>query len=103
MSLYSHEEVCEGCVSAIFHKCCRKFCSCLGGHQEDVDYSVGHCPHRKVTGKNVSLPEPTPGVDVKRLLNDMRLLLLDVDTPTREQRKDIVERINQVGRMEAGI
>lgn len=34
--------------------------------------------------------------DILNLLNDMRLLLLDVDTPTNEQRKDIIYRIAQI-------
>lgn len=33
---------------------------------------------------------------IMNLLNDVRLLLLDVDTPTREQRSDIVHRIAQL-------
>ena len=28
MSLYTHEEVCEDCVNAVFHNCCGSFCSC---------------------------------------------------------------------------
>lgn len=33
---------------------------------------------------------------IMKLLNDVRLLLLDVDTPTREQRSNIVHRIAQL-------
>ena len=28
MSLFTNEEVCEGCIFANFHECCGKFCSC---------------------------------------------------------------------------
>ena len=41
--------------------------------------------------------QPTPtNSAIMKLLIDVRLLLLDVDTPTREQRSDIVHRIAQL-------
>ena len=33
MSLYTEEEVCEGCRNAHFHKCCGSFCYCREDHK----------------------------------------------------------------------
>ena len=40
--------------------------------------------------------QPSTNSTIMKLLNDVRLLLLDVDTPTREQRSDIVHRIARI-------
>jgi hypothetical protein len=47
MSLYTHEEICEGCISAIWHYCCEKFCSCTLNHKEDCDFYKGKCFHKE--------------------------------------------------------
>ena len=49
MSLYSHEEICKGCIHAVFHECCKKFCHC-----EDIDLSdhyKGKCANKKESKK----------------------------------------------------
>lgn len=46
MSLFSHEEICEGCPSAVFHTCCDKFCHCKDGCEHDADAIMGVCEHR---------------------------------------------------------
>lgn len=48
MSLYSFEEICEGCRFAVFHKCekCiqqKTFCHCSEGNHESVDHCEGTC------------------------------------------------------------
>ena len=43
MSLYTHEEICEGCVNAIFHECCNKFCHCIIDAEGDVNCYNGTC------------------------------------------------------------
>lgn len=54
-----------------------------------------HCSH--AVRKSAVLAQQTTNVRaIMKLLNDVRLLLLDVDTPTREQRSDIVHRIAQL-------
>jgi len=45
MSLYTNEQVCRGCIHAVFHECCRSFCKCLIG--EDIDELVGTCKSRE--------------------------------------------------------
>lgn len=48
------------------------------------------------TLKAAVLAQQSTNSAIMKLLNDMRLLLLDVDTPTREQRADIIHRIAQL-------
>ena len=47
MSLYSQDEICKGCVLAIFHKCCGSFCKCLEDYDVVADYTKGKCEYRK--------------------------------------------------------
>ena len=47
MSLFSNEEICDGCKFAVFHECCGSFCRCEIGHAEDCDYCRGECEHKK--------------------------------------------------------
>ena len=50
MSLFDHEEICEGCELAVFHSCCRKFCKCKDGHASGVDHSHGVCSWKRPSG-----------------------------------------------------
>ena len=44
MSLFSNEEVCEGCLHAVFHDCCKSFCRCkIDGC---IDVIRGECEDR---------------------------------------------------------
>ena len=51
MSLYSPEEICEGCLNAIFHVCCNKFCSCAIDAQNTYDQCSGICPSKALTAE----------------------------------------------------
>jgi hypothetical protein len=48
------------------------------------------------TLKAAVLAQQITNDDVNKLLCDIKTLLLDVDTPTREQRSDIIHRIANV-------
>lgn len=48
MSLYTHEEVCVGCIYAEFHECCGKFCRCI--LDETIDTIRGTCEMKKTEG-----------------------------------------------------
>ena len=41
MSLYSNDEVCEFCIHAKFHDCCKTFCRCEDDHE--IDARAGTC------------------------------------------------------------
>ncbi len=48
--LYSHEEICEGCANAIWHKCCYggpSFCHCDLGVESMVDHLRCKCWNKK--------------------------------------------------------
>lgn len=53
--------------------------------------SVAYYIRKRKTAEDASFSS-----DLRNLLNDVRLMLLDVDTPTREQRSDIVHRISKI-------
>jgi hypothetical protein len=44
MSLYSFEEICEGCNNAVFHSCCEKFCHCTLNLTQDANGMDNTCP-----------------------------------------------------------
>lgn len=44
MSLYSEEEICEGCDHAVFHDCCKKFCHCKIKMEQLANDLNGTCP-----------------------------------------------------------
>jgi hypothetical protein len=46
MSLYTHEEICVDCNLAVFHCCCKKFCRCLEGHENEVDGIACSCAYK---------------------------------------------------------
>ena len=54
---------------------------------------VGHC---RDAAPIVEVQKPSTNSDLMKLLCDIKTLLLDVDTPTRKQRSDIVHRIANV-------
>lgn len=56
MSLYSKEEICEGCVYGIFHKCCNKFCKCSQNHENDANPMSGRCKFKK-KGKMITIED----------------------------------------------
>ena len=45
MSLYTLDEICEGCQRAVMHDCCGRFCRCRGSHEREADGINGTCPH----------------------------------------------------------
>ena len=47
MSLYSHEQVCDSCEYAIFHKCCGSFCLCVINIEYEVNHCCGQCEYKK--------------------------------------------------------
>jgi hypothetical protein len=47
MSLYSLEEICEGCTLAVFHTCCKKFCRCIDKHEYDANGYNCTCFYKK--------------------------------------------------------
>ncbi len=51
MSLYSHEEICEGCTKAVFHECCSKFCHCEDNHEQSTNGYDGTCEYREIKGE----------------------------------------------------
>jgi hypothetical protein len=59
---------------------------CASRHAFEAGYNTA----RK---NNSESPGTTNNSDLTKLLCDIKTLLLDVDTPTREQRSDIVHRI----------
>ena len=52
MSLYTEEEVCVGCIRAVFHTCCDKFCHCI--INADIDTQRGTCEDKEEYGNEVS-------------------------------------------------
>ena len=46
MSLFSHNEICEGCIHAVFHTCCNNFCRCKEGHEQEVDHIKCECEYK---------------------------------------------------------
>ncbi len=47
MSLYAMEEICDGCLNAVFHECCRSFCNCKAQRKVIISNRDGSCSHRK--------------------------------------------------------
>jgi hypothetical protein len=47
MSLYSLEEICEGCIHATFHDCCNSFCRCGIKVSDDVNGYNGTCKKKE--------------------------------------------------------
>ena len=47
MSLYSAEEICEGCTHAHFHKCCGCFCHCKIYSDGHSNGTTGKCDDKK--------------------------------------------------------
>lgn len=47
MSLFIEEEVCYGCVNAIFHDCCGKFCRCKIHREDEINHTNGQCDYKK--------------------------------------------------------
>ena len=48
MSLYTLDEICEGCQHAVEHDCCGRFCRCAEEHEYEVDGYNGTCPHYRL-------------------------------------------------------
>jgi len=51
MSLYSMEEICEGCIHGVWHRCCGTFCHCEGQCQDDdtgISFTSGTCDFKEV-------------------------------------------------------
>lgn len=52
MSLFSHEEICDGCIRARwidgkeFWNGERRFKECSGGYEQTVNHATGRCPHK---------------------------------------------------------
>lgn len=47
MSLYSYEEICEGCEYAVFHECCNSFCHCKDDATDQANCYNGKCLNKK--------------------------------------------------------
>lgn len=47
--MYTVEEICSGCMHAIFHECCGKFCNCAIDKTAYRDTVMGHCRYMKTT------------------------------------------------------
>jgi hypothetical protein len=65
----------------------------------DHTYPVGHWVQvewQRIKNDIAEALKPSHNSDLIKLLCDIKTLLLDVDTPTREQRSDIVHRIANV-------
>jgi hypothetical protein len=43
MSLFSPDEVCETCIHAEFHDCCKTFCNCKEDHE--INGITGTCEY----------------------------------------------------------
>jgi len=39
--------ICNGCVHALFHKCCDNFCGCRIAVDDEVDHKTATCKRRK--------------------------------------------------------
>ena len=48
MSLYTLDEICEGCQHAVEHDCCGRFCRCRGSHELETDGISGTCPYHEL-------------------------------------------------------
>lgn len=51
MSLFTTEEICDGCFNANWHHCdkCshdKSFCHCGGGHDIGIDHTQGKCEYK---------------------------------------------------------
>lgn len=55
MSLYSQEEICDGCYFSKFHTCCNKFCKCIIDKEDQLDYITGKCAY-KMKYKTINNP-----------------------------------------------
>jgi len=44
MSLFTFEEICEGCENAVFHDCCGRFCRCRV--DANPDHIRGKCSEK---------------------------------------------------------
>jgi len=48
VSLYTLDEICEGCQHAVEHDCCGRFCRCRGSHELETDGISGTCPYHEL-------------------------------------------------------
>ena len=47
MSLYTEGEICGGCVHAVTHDCCKRFCHCDINAEDQRNHLNGTCLERK--------------------------------------------------------
>jgi len=57
MSLFTLDEICEGCMKSQWHIRCMdcfressRFCHCEDGHENQVSYTTGKCEYKKLQG-----------------------------------------------------
>jgi len=48
MSLYTHTEVCKGCIHSVFHNCCGNFCNCKINKDDEIDTYRGTCKSKEI-------------------------------------------------------